>query len=50
MDRATRLEVLNDSDAQCPCGAALPDDLAENEAWFVDVVAGEAIVRCPECW
>ena len=50
MDRETRLEVVNDSDAQCPCGAPVPDDLAENAAWFVDVVAGEAIVRCPACW
>lgn len=49
MDREMRLAILNDSDAQCPCGAAMPDDLADNPGWFVDIVSGEAVVRCPEC-
>ena len=48
-----QLEVVNDSDALCACGAN-PRAAGSLDGWFIDTIVTPggrvAQVRCPDCW
>ena len=53
-----QMEVVNDSDALCECGAN-PREADALDGWFIDsalvldadgIVARHAQIRCPACW
>lgn len=53
--RNDRLDILNLSDATCPCGADPREDdgAVDNPDWWIDAIATNgglvAEIRCPDC-